>query len=275
MLLLDNTQRKNNGFTLIELLVVIAIISLLLSILMPSLTTAKNHARKIACESNLHQLVLANISYAVNNHGAFVLAAPDIFTGNNLKRWHGQRKTLNDFFDPQDSPLITYMADGKVKECTYKVNFKKGRPWDFDFEQGCGGYGYNMTYLGSRVWEDYTAAKCAESTRESEVRSPAATVMFADAAMAKMEQGQAYYLEYSFIEPFFYVVRGVPSNMWGNPSPSLHFRHISRVNAGWVDGHVDSRTKALHKAVNAYGVQSYDMNIGWFEPLNNSLFDLR
>jgi hypothetical protein len=26
---------------------------------------------------------------------------------------------------------------------------------------------------------------------------------------------------------------------------------------------------------NAYGVNSADMNLGWFEPINNTLFDLQ
>lgn len=44
------------GFSLIELLVVIAIISLLVSILLPSLKKAKELAKIAVCASNLHQL---------------------------------------------------------------------------------------------------------------------------------------------------------------------------------------------------------------------------
>ena len=63
--------RSEKGFTLIELLVVIAIISVLASLLMPALSSAREKARQIACLSNLRQLGLALTMYADNNHESF------------------------------------------------------------------------------------------------------------------------------------------------------------------------------------------------------------
>ena len=65
-------MKKLKGFTLIELLVVISIISLLLSILMPSLQKAKEMARRVVCSNNLRTIGLCNEIYAFEYNGWLV-----------------------------------------------------------------------------------------------------------------------------------------------------------------------------------------------------------
>ncbi|OPZ97006.1 MAG: Type II secretion system protein G precursor [Planctomycetes bacterium ADurb.Bin412] len=266
-------KKQQNGFTLIELLVVISIIAILLSILLPALARIRQHARQIVCQTNLQQLVLANLGYATENQDCFVLAAQDI-ASTNLCRWHGERDTINDPFDPRRSPLADYISDGKVKQCPERVDFRHGAPWDWDFEDGCGGYGYNMTYVGSKIWRSGFAA-CGQPANQSDIQTSAETLMFADCAMAKLDEaGQPYLLEYSFAEPPFFLSDGVPMPAWGFASPSIHFRHLGCTNVGWADGHVDSRKRIEYNELNVYGVQSSQMNLGWFDMLNNCYFDL-
>ncbi len=62
-------MERRKGFTLIELLVVIAIIALLMSILMPALSKAKEQARAVVCLSNLHQLGVGCNMYTAENKG--------------------------------------------------------------------------------------------------------------------------------------------------------------------------------------------------------------
>ena len=54
---------KQDGFTLIELLVVISIISLLISILLPALSRARDSAKQLQCLNNLKTYALANTIY--------------------------------------------------------------------------------------------------------------------------------------------------------------------------------------------------------------------
>jgi prepilin-type N-terminal cleavage/methylation domain-containing protein/prepilin-type processing-associated H-X9-DG protein len=62
-------MRKVYGFTLIELLVVVAIISLLVSILLPSLSKAKELAYRAVCSANLHSIVLMQEQYCLEYDG--------------------------------------------------------------------------------------------------------------------------------------------------------------------------------------------------------------
>jgi len=66
---LPASARRGDGFTLIELLVVISIISLLVSLLLPVLSSARGAARDIRCASNLHQIGVAIHNYAADFDG--------------------------------------------------------------------------------------------------------------------------------------------------------------------------------------------------------------
>lgn len=59
---------KGLGFTLIELLVCVAILTILISLLLPSLTAARDQARLTACAGNLHTLGQGIATYASQNN---------------------------------------------------------------------------------------------------------------------------------------------------------------------------------------------------------------
>ena len=264
---------NKTAFTLIELLVVIAIISLLMGILVPALTLSRSQSRQILCKNSSRQLLLANIGYAGENHGSFVPAALDILS-DNRHRWHGVRDDIDSPFDPAKGPLASYLDGGPVNKCPRKVNFIEVNPRDNNYEKGAGGYGYNMIYLGSRIWQGYEDQNCRITAKDFEVGQPAQTLMFADVALVDLYWGGTGYLEYSFAEPRYFVINGRVDTIW-DPLPSIHFRHRSQANIGWADGHLDSRKMAEYDGSNPFIIETAQMNLGWFEPLDNSLFDLK
>jgi prepilin-type N-terminal cleavage/methylation domain-containing protein len=63
--------RASRAFTLIELLVVIAIIAILAALLLPALSRAKMKAAQVRCMSNLKQLGVAIVLYAMENNEVY------------------------------------------------------------------------------------------------------------------------------------------------------------------------------------------------------------
>jgi prepilin-type N-terminal cleavage/methylation domain-containing protein/prepilin-type processing-associated H-X9-DG protein len=268
---------RRAGFTLVELLVVIGIIAILSAILLPVLSRAQGAARATQCLSNLRQLYLANTMYAAENKGYYVPAAPDIYEGSGGRvRWHGERQKAHpsSTFDPSQGPLAEYLPDGRVKECPEFSEYRRAAEQSgLAFESGSGGYGYNMAYVGSRMYRDEWPESVTRTTRDSEIRRPGRTIMFADAGLPM----DGYIIEYGFLEPPHTVSPRYPA---GNPdggvaSPSMHFRHHGRVNVIWCDGHVTSERWGWAPVTNIYQGNNRRHGVGWFGPRDNRLFDVR
>jgi prepilin-type N-terminal cleavage/methylation domain-containing protein/prepilin-type processing-associated H-X9-DG protein len=287
--------QKKKGFTLVELLVVIGIIAVLMGVLMPCLAQARQQGRRAVCASNIRQLFLANSGYAIENNGFYVLAAEDIWSSSNLRRWHGVRKSKNKAFDPLKGPLKSYLADGEVKRCPAfrEIDYLTIAGQNSqNFEAGCGGYGYNDEYIGGRSDRYGMGEGSKHSAKNYDVRNSADTVMFADAAFRQRVNNKTdVFIEYSFVHPPYWVwylqMMGNVSDdelaanaeSWGGrPNPTIHFRHCGFANVCWSDGHVTKETMDLSSPYITHAVMpegdTAAMALGWFGPDNNTLFDL-
>jgi prepilin-type N-terminal cleavage/methylation domain-containing protein/prepilin-type processing-associated H-X9-DG protein len=81
-------MQRTRGFTLIELLIVIAIIGVLVGLLMPTISGAREQSRRVTCASNLRNLGGALTAYAADNNRKLPfynnLANPKDICGNWL-----------------------------------------------------------------------------------------------------------------------------------------------------------------------------------------------
>jgi len=89
------TQCRRWGFTLVELLVVIGIIALLISILVPSLSKAREAARRTVCATKVNAWGKAFILYANDYGGMLPLDGGDGTAGTPIGLWNDPRLWFN------------------------------------------------------------------------------------------------------------------------------------------------------------------------------------
>jgi prepilin-type N-terminal cleavage/methylation domain-containing protein len=204
-------RSKRRAFTLIELLVVISIIAMLLSILMPGLQKAKQHALRMLCRTNLHNYGLASAMYLMDNDERFTDPWQNIydscqnraphddkgfdcdsrdphlsFPGESQRscRWHNPEFSL-DANPEYAGPLWEYLQVEDTGLCKVfaKLAAKEGYR---HFPSGCikgsfddAQFGYSQNaFLGTPDNKDY--ASIDGISKSSEVKSPARTFVWAE-----------------------------------------------------------------------------------------------
>lgn len=102
--------RPRHGFTLVELLVVIGIIALLISILMPAMSRAREQGNGIKCLSNLRQAGMAFTMYLMNNKDHFPRPSPRAPSPQRAHDWLHWEKEGPNKRDINQSALAPYLG---------------------------------------------------------------------------------------------------------------------------------------------------------------------
>lgn len=133
-------RRVARGFTLVELLVVIGIIALLISILLPALSKARESANKVKCLSNVRQIVMAFSGYTQDNKGAFPFMA--LAGGNPYDEdwvwWQKTNNRIDDIAFHGIGPYLNLSKGSKVLTCpsdevTFRARMNGGDPYPFSY----------------------------------------------------------------------------------------------------------------------------------------------
>ncbi len=179
--------KRRFAFTLIELLVVIAIIAILAALLMPTLSLAKEKARRIKCMSNLKQIGNALLAYAGENRDTLP-------QDKKLGDWP------HDFSKPNADLIVQAGAQKKVLYCpglTAGVNELDIDKYWWEFREDRRVVGY--AFYTKREPDDKRSTCynwCIFIGKVTETNRPAETVVVADENMSMTDRNP-----YNFVVP--------------------------------------------------------------------------
>ncbi len=143
-------RRVRRAFTLIELLVVVAIISLLISILLPSMRLARQKAQTVACASNMRQTLLAMMMYQEDYQGSLPPNAWSEAAWYVPKRDLWFYKLVPDYLNDPDALICP--GDPFRDQFDFEAVFR-GRPHSNGRVASCG---WGLNYLLRHFGEPYS-----------------------------------------------------------------------------------------------------------------------
>jgi len=274
------------GFTLIELLVVIAIIAVLMAILMPSLQKARQQARMISCGSNMRQLVFGLVTYAEDNDSKLPPHPSTVTAPTNYHRpfelnWFGNQvgprtNTSDKSYHYAGKYLLSYLGEVGVFNCPLS-GIRNDTEWPpagsglspegtyGDFYRSGGYAPLHSTYMLLWSYQGYNHKKSA-AVDKSQAHFEGPNRL--DSKTRLVVQDAMFYLTSNTN-----LLWTSPQQSWCSSHPSKKGARVGpyyiykdptmaeqpkiRLNAGYLDGRVESFSAWDARGVKNFGAQAY------------------
>ena len=236
------SQSARDGFTLIELLVVVAIIALLVAILLPSLSRARDQAKAVVCMTQLKQMGVAFLMYVEEWDGKMPLHR----RGNpqnpgdsaaDTGKWSAYLRPYLIDDGLLGSPNMSASV-GEIYVCPSNPHRYGGHPVPSD--------GYDLNY----IYNGWGLVKYAFIHKKyNSIDSPSERIVIADGWLGGFVEFPTLWWTpwYYSIGQDWYILPPVPGRGEARKS---QWKSIAMLHVGdtaellWADGHVNPTTSA-------------------------------
>ena len=169
--MISRRRHHRQGFTLIELLVVISIIGILVGLLLPAVQSAREAGRRAQCQSNMHNIALAILSY-INTNNAFPPAGEfgETFTAGTTDPTNASASVINSWLAGTGGTVGGAMYSWVVPILPYMEGSELFNQWTM-FATNTAGVPVTVNYLDPGTFNNSASTGQARDRKSTRLNS--------------------------------------------------------------------------------------------------------